>query len=563
MPPIQYVPAPRTQATRNQNAVRPANQNVAVSPGQAPANQNSVVPPAQVPANQNVVPPVNQVPLNQNAPPPQNVVQNAAVQNAPATQNQNGLQNVHFQQGPPPPPATVEVWKTAPDRGNFNPGTRHGQMIFNEKSKGLPEDKRLDLTRSNGPAIHKLFRARETHLSGIVNIPTEFDQFGRVSETSNLLSQHHKITLEDCQRAGHVLFQDAFRNADDVTAPPFYATTQDPANVPSHQDRFYDIVNNNVVVKIIQNSLTVNGFDDLLEHKSLFSYANANGDVEFHAATMIHIMYENTDPTTEVGMDSILKGLETAKMSDFGNNADLLLKFMEKSFNTLKNNGQEPKNYRRLLLDALVTGPNHVFNEYMQRIIDDVESGTGFNATIKADQIVKGGRSKYNNMFIREQWNKVDPRDAELLALKTQVINLEKKRAAPVPAPTALATDAKKTKNQTKEPHLDWNKVEGTNVDKWRVVKKGETIEAGGKTSYWCKHHKLDGKWDGMYCWHKPEDCPKLLANKTGGPNEDKDKAKPGNLQLKSNLKSVMMSSLCLSSEDVEKMFSEAQAQEN
>ena len=66
-----------------------------------------------------------------------------------------------------------------------------------------------------------------------------------------------------------------------------------------------------------------------------------------------------------------------------------------------------------------------------------------------------------------------------------------------------------------------------------------------------------------MYCWHKPEDCPKLLANKTGGPNEDKDKAKSGNLQLKSNLKSVMMSSLCLSSEDVEKMFSEAQAQEN
>ena len=55
-----------------------------------------------------------------------------------------------------------------------------------------------------------------------------------------------------------------------------------------------------------------------------------------------------------------------------------------------------------------------------------------------------------------------------------------------------------------------------------------------------------------MYCWHKPEDCPKLLANKTGGPNEDKDKAKSGNLQLKSNLKAVMMS-----------MFSEAQTKEN
>ena len=112
--------------------------------------------------------------------------------------------------------------------------------------------------------------------------------------------------------------------------------------------------------------------------------------------------YENTDPTTEVGMDSILKVFETSRMSDFANNADLLLKSMEKNFNVLKENGQEPKNYCRLLLDALVTGPNHVFNEYMQRIIDDVESGTGFNALIKSDQIVKGARSKYNNMSIRK-----------------------------------------------------------------------------------------------------------------------------------------------------------------
>ena len=40
--------------------------------------------------------------------------------------------------------------------------------------------------------------------------------------------------------------------------------------------------------------------------------------------------------------------------------------------------------------------PNHVFNKYMQRIIDNIKSGTGFNASIKADQIAKGARLKYN-----------------------------------------------------------------------------------------------------------------------------------------------------------------------
>ena len=67
-----------------------------------------------------------------------------------------------------------------------------------------------------------------------------------------------------------------------------------------------------------------------------------------------------------------------------------------------------------------MTGANHVFSECMQRIIDDGKSGTGFNADIKADQIVKDTRSQFNNMSLRLQWNKADPRDTELLALKTQ-----------------------------------------------------------------------------------------------------------------------------------------------
>ena len=54
--------------------------------------------------------------------------------------------------------------------------------------------------------------------------------------------------------------------------------------------------------------------------------------------TTIHIIYENTDLTTEVEIDSILKGLENSKMSDFSNKADLPFKLKEKSFNVMKDN---------------------------------------------------------------------------------------------------------------------------------------------------------------------------------------------------------------------------------
>ena len=527
------------------------NQNGAPDAGPAPGQPNAANPPNAG------APPNVAAPPNQNAHFP-----NQNQNNVPA-QNQNNVPVVH------PPPAPVEVWKTAPDRGDFNPGTKHGQLIFNEKSKGLPEDKRLDLNRTNGPDIHKVLRARELHFRGVAEIPTKIDALGNPEEFGNILIQHQKITLSDCQRAGHFLFQDGFLLQDRVPAPPFTATVLDPANNPGHKPRFYQVVNNNVAVKIIQNTLTVNGYDDLLALKELFTYTNANGDTEYHAATMLHIMYENMDPTTEVGMDSILKKMESMKMSDHSNNVDDMLKSMERNHKVLYDNKQAPTNYRRLVLDALVTGPNSMFNEYVQRLTDDVESGTGYNANITADEVIKGARSKYNNMSLRKQWNKVDPRDAELMALKTKVTLLEKKRAEP---PTVLATTGNKKKKGKTSPNdsqLDTSKVEGTKMEKWRTIKKGDSIEAQGRTHYWCKNHSVSDKWDGLYMWHKPSECPRVARaaastqkNSESENGEETDTAK-GNLQLNSNLRTVLMSNLCLSAEDVDKLLSEAEAQEN
>ena len=90
--------------------------------------------------------------------------------------------------------------------------------------------------------------------------------------------------------------------------------------------------------------------------------------------------------------------------------------------------------------------------------VDGVESSIGFNAGIKADQIMKGARSNYNNMSVQFQWNEVYPRDAELLALKTQVTTLEKNLGG---TPTVLTMDCKKSKKAIKKPHQDLTKNRG------------------------------------------------------------------------------------------------------
>ena len=52
-------------------------------------------------------------------------------------------------------PVVKEVWKTTPFSGDFNPGTKLGNSIFIEKTKGLPESVRLDSTKNNSQEIHK------------------------------------------------------------------------------------------------------------------------------------------------------------------------------------------------------------------------------------------------------------------------------------------------------------------------------------------------------------------------------------------------------------------------
>ena len=66
--------------------------------------------------------------------------------------------------------------------------------------------------------------------------------------------------------------------------------------------------------------------------------------------------------------------------------------------------------------------------------MDDIETGTGSNHRILPHVIVAAARAKFNNMKVNGDWNKVDPRDAHILALTTQVNELKTSRS------TALAT---------------------------------------------------------------------------------------------------------------------------
>ena len=491
--------------------------------------------------------------------------------------------------GGTPSSAAPVIWKTNPFAGNFNPGTKIGHSIFLEKTKGLKEEDRYDLTKTNSTKIHQYFRARETSMGDIVrSVPIEWNPDGSIRKTANLLTQYQQISIQHCQRSAIECYSTALGHGAPIPAGPFLMQSIDPANSDPDKIKFYSRVNRSVVMQVIKNGLSASGWEDLMLEKDKFTYSNPNGEVEYDGVSMMLLIYRIIDPSTMVGFDTILKKIENARLGNHNNCVKTLLTAIETNYGILAANGKAPENYRRLIFDALSSGPNHAFNDYIARMQDDVEAGIGVYKDITPGTLISASRSKYNNMVDKDLWGKVDPRDAKLLALTTKYNSLlaEQKKTA-----TALATSADKATSQGggggggggNPSNKAWN--ERLTNDKFvdgllreRTIKDGESKVIDGQTFHWCPHHKHPkGLWDGLYVKHTADQHDEVCKRRgkttkstaattaTAGTTAPGDGAGSGTaqtgLQLTDKLKEVMCTNLFCTSDDVDKIF--AQVQEN
>ena len=78
----------------------------------------------------------------------------------------------------------------------------------------------------------------------------------------------------------------------------------------------------------------------------------------------------------------------------------------------------------RYTLTALLSGSCQEFNTYIKSIKGVVDSGFGPHTNITFEQLVVCARKKYLNMKAQNEYNKVDPQSAQLIALTTEVTKL-------------------------------------------------------------------------------------------------------------------------------------------
>ena len=456
-------------------------------------------------------------------------------------------------------PSAPEVWTENPTQGDFNPGTKSGEAIFKMKTKGLPDDKRINFDKKNAPQFRRLLQAKgPTFGATVTSIPVEFDARGNVTKRKNLISEYPCIELDTLKRAAHSRFGTALANGAPIPAAPWTKRQLNPATSANDKAAFYEKVHSHVIAEWLKNVLDEISYASLLLKKKEFTFTSQDGTESYDGLVMLKLVLTRFDPSVAVGVEKLRVKLETFRLFQYGNNVDSMCTAIEETMRQIEGLGKECESIRRYTITALSSGPNAKFNTFIDRINDNIESGTGVHKDMDWQQIIDAARSKYTNMDSVDEWDKVDPRDAKLAALSTEVKELR----------------ASKSNNSSGGSGKDLNsnskKLKG-GVEEWRTIKKGDTMQVDGRTVYWCPHHKHPkGEFDGLYCWHKPENHDewksKMRQNRTGNrtstnptgnengnPLANLATAAAGNdkkLSLNDRLKSVLCSKLMLSDED-------------
>ena len=103
-----------------------------------------------------------------------------------------------------------------------------------------------------------------------------------------------------------------------------------------------------------------------------------------------------------------------------------LITFIETHHKHIIANGgsYEEETCLRYSLATLSSGPNANFNKLIESIDCDVRSGIGPHANIKTKDIFIAAERYYNNEVSEETWTSVDPKDARIMALATEIEQL-------------------------------------------------------------------------------------------------------------------------------------------
>ena len=460
-----------------------------------------------------------------------------------------------------------EPWIENPLVGDFNPGTAHGRHIFKIKTQGLPDDKRFEASPNESSSLSKYLIGKRSNLGTAARVPIEYNAAGDPTKFADLITQHQSITFEDMQRASQRRFATALASGDPIPVGKWALRVLDPANVASDKTTFYNRVDSNVTLELIKNSLSSTGWTRIIAGKqNLISYTCSNtGAIVVDGPSVLWLLLDRVDPSLIVSVETLRAKIETMKLHTYKNDVGEMITDIEEAYRKILDSGSSCESILRYTLNALLSGPSQDFNTFVKAIKSDVESGIGQHKSITYEQLVVAARKKYRNMIESGDYNAVDPKSAQIMALVTRIQTLEKGRAATTGTQShILATDGKP--KPASVDGKDRTPVGTYKIEKWRTIRtSAPSITDGGKTYHWCSKHKRPGDWDGLYVTHTEEEhedaknrTGRFARYGNGGGQPPANQGAPSNqgannLVIGERLKEVLCGQLMMNDEDADK----------
>jgi hypothetical protein len=388
-------------------------------------------------------------------------------------------------------PNSVEIWSENPVTEEFNPGTSTGQKIFLLLSKGPDDGKKFSLSPTEAQDFMSFIRSKAQAFGPCVtHVPSEWDNTGRPLRFVNIIDQYQSIGVDILQRAAFERYSTPVAPTDPIPPQPWNSRIIDPANNANDRSVFYSRVHSSVVAQTIFNSLDPRSLKTLELEKDKFTFYENSGIFKKDGPTQLYCLLKLMDPSTAVNIENHRRAIETTRMHHFGNKVTDMVTDISRHYKIIIDNKMEYNNdtYLRHLFEALESGPNAEFNAQIKSIRKDVDMGIGYHSKITPKELISAAITSYNNLVSKDEWGKVDPHQAQIMALTTELNKLREATAK-----TALTTAGSNPPGQFRNANGAWE------VEKWRTEFKGPTIEQDGKTWHWCKHHKSPGCWDGLY----------------------------------------------------------------
>ena len=114
-----------------------------------------------------------------------------------------------------------------------------------------------------------------------------------------------------------------------IPAPSFTSSTLVSGIVPANKTVFYSRVHSSVVASLIKHILNLIRTPGLLNQLERFLFIDNYGEIEYDGPTMLFLILQKIDPSTVVGLDTVLKNIKNAKLGDHTNAVNKMLKPVE------------------------------------------------------------------------------------------------------------------------------------------------------------------------------------------------------------------------------------------